>query len=412
MMRHLLYLVVLCLAFLCQNIEARNSAGRVAETNDFYYNEHKQAGTMSDGSGHGGDTEDGSGYGTDDEDDEDGSGHDDDKVLEKTCMDQLQEVRDSGLLGAYEPQCEEDGTFSKVQCHGSIGQCWCADETGVRIEGTATRGRPDCEEIEYVFNIVAKFDLEYTVTVANEELYKQKIKKKLMMSFEKQFSESTVDLVINSIRPGSVIVDMDVKVKGIQAQEPTQDQLRAAVVESSVGPVKDFASSAKHATQPPPPTPEPTTKKPMMEETTPLVVIKNIIPDGEDDNDKTEQPYTPVDNTDDDDDDFNQVPGAQEPEDAEDEDDDHKETQEEKTNEIGLQEKGGKYAASTGLIGQPGLLAGVIGGAVVGLLFAVLLVMFIVYRMRKKDEGSYALDEPKSPRLNTYSKAPTKEFYA
>merc|ERR1719350_857015 len=42
---------------------------------------------------------------------------------------------------------------------------------------------------------------------------------------------------------------------------------------------------------------------------------------------------------------------------------------------------------------QPGILAAVIGGAVVGLLCAILLVMFIVYRMRKKDEGSYALDE-------------------
>jgi syndecan 2 len=62
---------------------------------------------------------------------------------------------------------------------------------------------------------------------------------------------------------------------------------------------------------------------------------------------------------------------------------------------------------------QPGLLAGIIGGAVVGLLCAVLLVMFIVYRMRKKDEGSYALDEPKrSPSLHTYARATNREFYA
>merc|ERR1711981_52710 len=50
---------------------------------------------------------------------------------------------------------------------------------------------------------------------------------------------------------------------------------------------------------------------------------------------------------------------------------------------------------STSFFAQPGILAAVIGGAVVGLLCAILLVMFIVYRMRKKDEGSYALDEPK-----------------
>lgn len=62
---------------------------------------------------------------------------------------------------------------------------------------------------------------------------------------------------------------------------------------------------------------------------------------------------------------------------------------------------------------QPGILAAVIGGAVVGLLCAILLVMFIVYRMRKKDEGSYALDEPKrSHNSNSYSKAPSREFYA
>lgn len=59
------------------------------------------------------------------------------------------------------------------------------------------------------------------------------------------------------------------------------------------------------------------------------------------------------------------------------------------------------------------LLTAVIGGAVVGLLCAILLVMFIVYRMRKKDEGSYALDEPKrSPTVNSYTRSSNKEFYA
>ncbi|XP_012551171.1 syndecan isoform X2 [Bombyx mori] len=63
---------------------------------------------------------------------------------------------------------------------------------------------------------------------------------------------------------------------------------------------------------------------------------------------------------------------------------------------------------------QPGILAAVIGGAVVGLLCAILVVMFIVYRMRKKDEGSYALDEPKrSPAAASYGKGHNnREFYA
>lgn len=67
----------------------------------------------------------------------------------------------------------------------------------------------------------------------------------------------------------------------------------------------------------------------------------------------------------------------------------------------------------TSFFAQPGILAAVIGGAVVGLLCAILVVMFIVYRMRKKDEGSYALGEPKqSPNSNSYSRGTNKEFYA
>ncbi|XP_057330834.1 syndecan-like [Microplitis mediator] len=66
---------------------------------------------------------------------------------------------------------------------------------------------------------------------------------------------------------------------------------------------------------------------------------------------------------------------------------------------------------------QPNVLAAVIGGAVFGLVCAILVVMFIVYRMRKKDEGSYALDEPRrSPAAAAYPKAGAphhnREFYA
>jgi len=69
---------------------------------------------------------------------------------------------------------------------------------------------------------------------------------------------------------------------------------------------------------------------------------------------------------------------------------------------------------TTSFFAQPGILAAVIGGAFVGLLCAILVVMFIVYRMRKKDEGSYALDEPKrSPAVNSYAKnGNNREFYA
>lgn len=67
----------------------------------------------------------------------------------------------------------------------------------------------------------------------------------------------------------------------------------------------------------------------------------------------------------------------------------------------------------TTFFAQPGTIAAIIGGTVVGLLCAILVVMFIVYRMRKKDEGSYSLNnEPKrSPALN-YSKGINREFFA
>lgn len=65
------------------------------------------------------------------------------------------------------------------------------------------------------------------------------------------------------------------------------------------------------------------------------------------------------------------------------------------------------------IMAKPGILAGLVGGAIIGVLTAVLLIMFIVYRMKKKDEGSYALEETKKP-LNAYDyrNCPTKEFYA
>ena len=35
-----------------------------------------------------------------------------------------------GLVGAYSPQCNEDGSWKRLQCHGSIGYCGCVDSEG------------------------------------------------------------------------------------------------------------------------------------------------------------------------------------------------------------------------------------------------------------------------------------------
>ncbi|XP_059911169.1 syndecan-2 isoform X2 [Gadus macrocephalus] len=57
------------------------------------------------------------------------------------------------------------------------------------------------------------------------------------------------------------------------------------------------------------------------------------------------------------------------------------------------------------------VLAAVIACGVVGFLCALFLVLFIAYRMKKKDEGSYALGIAKVP-PSAYQKQPPKEFYA
>lgn len=53
------------------------------------------------------------------------------------------------------------------------------------------------------------------------------------------------------------------------------------------------------------------------------------------------------------------------------------------------------------------VIIALIAGGVVGLLFAVFLILLLYFRMKKKDEGTYDLG--KKP---IYKKAPTNEFYA
>uniref|UniRef100_A0A183ALV6 Thyroglobulin type-1 domain-containing protein n=1 Tax=Echinostoma caproni TaxID=27848 RepID=A0A183ALV6_9TREM len=70
-------------------------------------------------------------------------------------------------------------------------------------------------------------------------------------------------------------------------------------------------------------------------------------------------------------------------------------------------------ASRVNILRQPGVIAGIVGSAVVVLLLLILLILFCIYRLRKRDEGSYALDEPKkTPNVNSYQRAPTREFYA
>nr|XP_040026223.1 syndecan-4 [Gasterosteus aculeatus aculeatus] len=63
--------------------------------------------------------------------------------------------------------------------------------------------------------------------------------------------------------------------------------------------------------------------------------------------------------------------------------------------------------AGDSIFNKTEVLAALIAGGGVGLMFAVLLIVLLIYRVKKKDEGSYDLG--KKP---IYKKAPTTEIYA
>ncbi|XP_022254194.1 syndecan-like isoform X2 [Limulus polyphemus] len=67
---------------------------------------------------------------------------------------------------------------------------------------------------------------------------------------------------------------------------------------------------------------------------------------------------------------------------------------------------------SSSFFAQPGILASVIGGAVIALMCIILMVMFIVYRMKKKDEGSYIVGDSKGSKDNSSEKGKNKEIFA
>lgn len=65
------------------------------------------------------------------------------------------------------------------------------------------------------------------------------------------------------------------------------------------------------------------------------------------------------------------------------------------------------HTSQRSVLNKTEVLAALIAGGAIGLMFAVLLILLLIYRMKKKDEGSYDLG-----RKPIYTKAPTTEIYA
>jgi hypothetical protein len=71
------------------------------------------------------------------------------------CLAQREKVLSSGLIGAHPPLCEEDGSYSRMQCREAM--CYCADpESGEAIEGS-TGHVSEYEEMKEHCNSLATF---------------------------------------------------------------------------------------------------------------------------------------------------------------------------------------------------------------------------------------------------------------
>ncbi|KAK3586931.1 hypothetical protein CHS0354_008527 [Potamilus streckersoni] len=272
-----------------------------------------------------------------------------------------QQLRTSSLnLSSYTPQCKENGDFEKLQCRGKNMQrtCWCVNPHGMEISGTMKdKGEPDCDFGTNLKTCV--FQL-----VQNNQGLLGAFKPSCTLDGEYepiQCHENTcwcVDKLGNE------------KV-GTMTSLPEKPECRETTV---IPPTTNKTGTTK------------TLKKTDYVISTMKPVKETVVVETIKDNN-----VIPID--------------SEEVEDPE--------LKEEKTNEINDEEsqRSPQTAATAQLLLQPGLLAAVIGSAVVGLLCIILLIMFIIYRMRKKDEGSYPLDDQKYQNY-TYSKAPEKEFYA
>ncbi|KAK3088667.1 hypothetical protein FSP39_022100 [Pinctada imbricata] len=282
------------------------------------------------------------------------------------------------------PKCTDTGEFQRVQCHINLKECWCVDKTGTEITGSRMRQpkMPDC---------MTGSGLKPCVFQLLRSKYQTMLGKfEPRCTFEGDFEK------IQCFGSACWCVDEE----GIE-------QWNTKVYKPAVPSCKEITP------KPIPETKAPETEAPVRVTELPYIPIdKTKVPHHHDHKPDRNKPFIPIDEEDDTKDDKNDDvidkvdPGRE----------DNTPDDDNNSDDIDTQVNGpaGQKSSKDPIVyimSQPGLLAAVIGGAVVGLLCAILLVMFIVYRMRKKDEGSYPLEEQKYTNYS-YMKAPDKEFYA
>ena len=64
------------------------------------------------------------------------------------CLLQRYKLQMSPIRDAYIPQCDEKGSYKRIQCSYAWGlRCWCANERGAAIHDTAVTGKqPNCSD--------------------------------------------------------------------------------------------------------------------------------------------------------------------------------------------------------------------------------------------------------------------------
>lgn len=295
----------------------------------------------------------------------------------------------------YVPKCNSNGDFEALQCHGHPGtsDCFCVDLHGRQIAGTLMErpNFPSCDE-------------GYNLPNCTYQMVKSA---RLLGSRRPECTTEGLFKKVQCIGSGCHCVDQYSGVKKLGTETHLPDR-------PNCGDEHDEVLFEKTTRRPDTKYPVDTSYESDKSSSYDGDIILKEDEDGTIDLDQTIHELPDSFDTDDTDD---TSPGRKFPEEQEDPDssDDEEDNVGPRGNQDSSHGHGQKdrVEKASEILTQPGILAGIIGAAVVLLLCFVLLIMFVVYRMRKKDEGSYPLDEPRrGPPNYSYVRAPDKEYYA